>query len=187
MLSGCVTLFAPFTSICAALLFSLHFMLHSGNTTLTVLAVREEWSIDEKGSCCLKAGLCYLFVSLVLWCLVAIDSLLINLSECGNWRKLYQGSYWMTVVYLYRRRQSHRSRAKSSRSQRYREQQQYEADMATYAKGAEDVTIVPSNLVSIDIGEEDTTRESSDNGRGEREPGSQDMAVVVASTSSGQR
>ncbi|CAG9574218.1 conserved hypothetical protein [Leishmania major strain Friedlin] len=79
--TGCLYACAPFTLIVSILLFMLSAMLRNGNWTFAVLAAKHSWDAEAKSRCCRNGGFMYLFISIVLWVLVVIDSFLIQLKK----------------------------------------------------------------------------------------------------------
>lgn len=129
MLKGCVLCCAPYTLICGILLLCLHFMVRHHNWTFNVIIAKEDWNRKEKAACCLNAGIFYIVVSLVLWLGVLFQTLLVDIGDLGNWRRYYQGSILKTMVYLYRRRQSHRKRTRQFFRQKRKEKNSLHAEM----------------------------------------------------------
>lgn len=129
MLKGCVLCCAPYTLICGILLICLYVMLLNQNWTFSVIAAKEDWIKEEKASCCLRAGIVYLIVSLVLWVLVLFQTLLVDIGDITNFRRYYQGNIFKTIAYLYRRRQNKRSRTRQFFRQRRKEKKSFREEL----------------------------------------------------------
>ena len=78
---GCLYACAPFTLIASILLFMMAVMLRDGNWTFEVLAAKHGWVRSDKSRACRNGGIIYLCVSLVLWCCILLDSVVIHLEK----------------------------------------------------------------------------------------------------------
>lgn len=129
MLKGCVLCCAPYTLICGVLLLCLYVMLLNQNWTFSVIAAKEDWIKEEKASCCLRAAIVYLVLSLVLWVLVLFQTLVVDIGDMANFRRYYQGNIFKTIAFLYRQRQNKRNRTRQFFRQRRKERKSFREEL----------------------------------------------------------
>lgn len=84
MWKACLYCGGPYTLLCSVLLFILFGMLQSESWTFEVLTATHGWDAKEKARCCRNAAVLYLFASLIMMLLAAVDTFVFNLSHIGD-------------------------------------------------------------------------------------------------------